>query len=39
MACLHKYWFKEFFKFFGVIQALILVLFVIIDYLSRMDKF
>jgi lipopolysaccharide export system permease protein len=39
MTCLHKYWLKEFFKFFGVIQALILVLFVIIDYLSRMDKF
>ncbi len=39
MTCLHRYWLREFFKFFGVIQALILVLFVIIDYLSRMDKF
>jgi lipopolysaccharide export system permease protein len=39
MTCLHRYWLKEFLTFFGVIQALILVLFVIIDYLSRMDKF
>ncbi|MCF8090997.1 MAG: LPS export ABC transporter permease LptG [Desulfotignum sp.] len=39
MTCLHRYWLKEFVKFFGVIQALILVLFVVIDYLSRMDKF
>ncbi|MBT3176579.1 MAG: LPS export ABC transporter permease LptG [Desulfobacula sp.] len=39
MSCLHKYWLKEFFKFFSIIQLMILVLFVIIDYLSRMDKF
>lgn len=39
MTCLHKYWLREFARFFGVIQALILVLFVVIDYLSRMDKF
>ena len=39
MFCLHKYWLKEFFKFFSIIQVLILVLFVFIDYLSRMDKF
>jgi len=39
MSCLHKYWLKEFFKFFSIIQMVILVLFVIIDYLSRMDKF
>jgi lipopolysaccharide export system permease protein len=39
MTCLHRYWLREFFKFFGVIQALIMALFVIIDYLSRMDKF
>jgi len=38
MSCLHKYWLKEFFKFFLMIQVLILVLFVFIDYLSRMDK-
>lgn len=39
MSCLHKYWLKEFFKFFSMIQLLILILFVFIDYLSRMDKF
>ncbi len=39
MSCLHKYWLKEFIKFFSIIQALIIVLFVFIDYLSRMDKF
>jgi lipopolysaccharide export system permease protein len=39
MTCLHRYWLREFARFFGVIQALILVLFVVIDYLSRMDKF
>jgi lipopolysaccharide export system permease protein len=39
IACLHKYWFKQFFKFFLIIQMIILVLFVFIDYLSRLDKF
>ncbi len=39
IACLHKYWLKQFFKFFLIIQMIILVLFVFIDYLSRMDKF
>jgi len=39
MSCLHKYWLKEFAKFFSIIQLMILVLFVFIDYLSRMDKF
>jgi lipopolysaccharide export system permease protein len=39
MTCLHRYWLKEFAKFFGIIQTVILVLFVVIDYLSRMDKF
>ncbi len=39
MAYLYKYWIKEFFRFFGIIQLLILVLFVFIDYLSRLDKF
>lgn len=39
MSCLHKYWVKEFIKFFSIIQSMILVLFVFIDYLSRMDKF
>lgn len=39
MLCLHRYWLKEFFKYFGIIQMIVLVLFVIIDYLSRLDKF
>ncbi|WDP89422.1 MAG: LPS export ABC transporter permease LptG [Desulfobacter sp.] len=39
MKCLHRYWLKEFFKFFIIIQVMILVLFVFIDYLSRMDNF
>lgn len=36
---LHKYWLKEFLKFFSITQMIVLVLFVLIDYLSRMDKF
>lgn len=39
MSCLHKYWLKQFAKFFFIIQLLILVLFVFIDYLSRMERF
>ena len=39
MKCLHRYWLKEFSRFFIMIQTMILVLFVFIDYLSRMDKF
>ncbi len=39
MSCLHKYWLKEFVKFFSIIQLLILVVFVFIDYLSRMERF
>ena len=39
MSCLSKYWLKEFIKFFSIIQLIILVLFVFIDYLSRMERF
>ncbi|WP_300456954.1 LPS export ABC transporter permease LptG [Desulfobacula sp.] len=39
MGCLHKYWLKEFAKLFLIIQLMILVLFVFIDYLSKMDRF
>ncbi len=39
MPCLYKYWLKEFTKFFFIIQVMILVVFVIIDYLSRLEKF
>ena len=38
MYCLHKYWLKEFLKFFSIIQGMILVLFIFIDYLSKMDR-
>ncbi|WP_321495554.1 LPS export ABC transporter permease LptG [uncultured Desulfobacter sp.] len=38
ISCLHRYWFKEFARIFIVIQALILVLFVFIDYLSHMNR-
>ena len=39
MSCLHRYWLKEFARLFAIIQLLILVLFVFIDYLSRLDRF
>lgn len=39
IPCLHKYWLKQFVKFFTIIQLIILVLFVFVDYLSRLDKF
>ena len=39
MSCLYKYWLKEFIKFFFIIQVIILVLFIFIDYLSRMERF
>ncbi|MFA5905554.1 MAG: LptF/LptG family permease, partial [Desulfobacula sp.] len=39
MSCLYKYWVKEFIKFFFIIQLIILVVFVFIDYLSRMERF
>ncbi|MDA3790412.1 MAG: LPS export ABC transporter permease LptG [Desulfobacula sp.] len=39
MSCLHRYWLKEFLKLFFIIQAIILILFVFIEYLSMMNKF
>ncbi len=39
MSSLHKYWIREFFRFFVMIQTMILVIFIIIDYLSRLNKF
>lgn len=39
MTRLHRYWLTEFIKFFFIIQVLILVIFICIDYLSRMDEF
>ncbi|MCP4023832.1 MAG: LPS export ABC transporter permease LptG [Desulfobacteraceae bacterium] len=38
LPTLHRYWLKEFIKLFFIIQMMILVLFVFIDYLTRMDK-
>ena len=38
IKCLHRYWLKEFIKTFMIIQALVMVLFVFIDYLSRLDR-
>jgi len=35
---LHKYWLREFAAIFVMIQALVMVLFVFIDYLSHMDR-
>lgn len=39
MPFLYKYWLKEFLKFFFIIQSIILIIFVFIDYLARMERF
>ena len=39
MACLHRYWLKEWTKYFIMIQMMILIVFVFIDYLSRVNNF
>lgn len=39
MSTLYKYWLKEFGKLFLIIQLLVLVLTVFIDYLSRLERF
>ncbi len=39
MSILHKYWLKEFFRLYLMIQMIILVIFVFIDYLSQMERF
>ncbi|MBI9091594.1 MAG: LPS export ABC transporter permease LptG [Desulfobacterium sp.] len=39
MSILHRYWLKEFVKFFLVVQLAILCIFVAVDYLSNMDEF
>ncbi len=38
IKCLHKYWGREFIRMFSIIQAVVMVLFIFIDYLSNMDK-
>jgi lipopolysaccharide export system permease protein len=39
MPCLHKYLLKEILKLFLIIQSVILVLFIFIEYLSKMNRF
>ncbi len=39
MVCLHRYWLKEWLKYFAIIQMMILIVFVFIDYLSRVNNF
>lgn len=39
MPCLHKYLLKELLKLFFIIQSIILVLFVFIEYLSMLNRF
>lgn len=38
IKCLHRYWIVEFIRMFAIIQAVVMVLFIFIDYLSHMDK-
>ncbi|MBF0467376.1 MAG: LptF/LptG family permease [Desulfamplus sp.] len=39
MSILTQYWIKEFFRFFLIIQTIVLSIFVAVDYLTNMDKF
>lgn len=39
MICFYKYWYKQFFKFFCIIQSVLIILFMFIDYFSRMERF
>lgn len=39
MSILHKYWLKEFIKYFFIIHLIVQFIFVMVDYLSRMDHF
>ena len=39
MSTIHKYWVKEFIKFFLIVQLIILCIFVSVDYLTHMNKF
>lgn len=38
-ACLHRYWLKEFSRYFCIIQVILLTIFVFIDYLTRIADF
>ncbi len=39
MSIIHKYWIKEFIKFFLIVQLIILCIFVSVDYFTHMNKF
>lgn len=39
MSILTQYWVKEFFRFFIIIQTIVLSIFISVDYLTNMDKF
>jgi lipopolysaccharide export system permease protein len=39
MPLLYKYWLKEFLKYFFITQSIILIIFVFIDYMARMERF
>lgn len=39
MTILHRYWLKEFIKYFFIIHLIVQFIFVAVDYLSRMDHF
>ncbi len=39
MSIIHKYWIKEFIKFFLIVQLIILCIFISVDYLTHMNKF
>ena len=39
MSIIHKYWLREFIKFFLIVQVIVLCIFVCIDYLSNINKF
>ncbi|MFO7748479.1 MAG: LPS export ABC transporter permease LptG [Desulfobacteraceae bacterium] len=39
MSLVHRYWLKEFIRYFLIVQALVMCIFIAVDYLSRMDNF
>lgn len=39
MPILTRYWIKEFFKFFLIIQTIVMSIFISVDYLTNIDKF
>ncbi len=39
ISILTQYWVKEFFRFFLIIQSIVMSIFISVDYLTNMDKF